>query len=75
MSTLTARAHSMAESKQPVPPVCKRCGRFLRTAEELAREHCTRCTAPAAPPPADEDERFCCASDPPCPSCPYVVGW
>jgi hypothetical protein len=63
----------MAEPAQPVPPICKRCGRFLRTAEERERAYCQRCPPQAAPP--DDDERFCCASDPPCPSCPYVVGW
>jgi hypothetical protein len=62
----------MAEPAQPVPPICKRCGRFLRTAEERERAYCQRCPPQAAPP---DDERFCCASDPPCPSCPYVVGW
>ncbi|HJZ47599.1 MAG TPA: hypothetical protein VKE41_10555 [Roseiflexaceae bacterium] len=63
----------LAESPQTIPPICKRCGRFLRRAEEREREYCERCQPPAPPP--EEDERFCCRSDPPCPSCPYVVGW
>jgi hypothetical protein len=61
--------------QQLIPPICKRCGRFLRTAEERERAYCLHCQPPAAPPPTEEIERFCCASDPPCPSCPYVVGW
>jgi hypothetical protein len=65
----------MAEPAQPIPPICKRCGRFLRTAEELARGYCTLCPAPAASAPEQDEDRFCCGSDPPCPSCPYVVGW
>jgi hypothetical protein len=67
----------MADPAQiaPTPPTCRRCGRFLRTEEELQRQHCSRCPLPTDPAPTDEDQRFCCASDPPCPSCPYVVGW
>ncbi|HEX9373994.1 MAG TPA: hypothetical protein VF897_23480 [Roseiflexaceae bacterium] len=65
----------MAEPAQSIPPTCKRCGRFLRTAEELERERCTRCPAPASGESSAEDDRFCCSSDLPCPSCPYVVGW
>jgi hypothetical protein len=56
-------------------PTCKRCGRFLRSAIELERGYCTRCPQPSASKPAEEQERFCCGSDPPCPSCPFVVGW
>jgi hypothetical protein len=63
----------MADPEQAVPPVCKRCGRFLRTEAEQKRTFCERC-APPADAPVNE-ERFCCGSDPPCPSCPYVVGW
>jgi hypothetical protein len=56
-------------------PTCKRCGRFLRTEEERRREYCSRCPLPPPTRPPDENDRFCCGSDPPCPSCPYVVGW
>jgi hypothetical protein len=56
-------------------PTCKRCGRFLRSAEELARGYCVRCPQLAPGKSPDEEERFCCGSDPPCPSCPFVVGW
>jgi hypothetical protein len=57
-------------------PTCKRCGRFLRTEEERQRQYCMRCPLPP-PKPADArgDDRLCCGSDPPCPSCPYVIGW
>jgi hypothetical protein len=65
----------MTEPAQPISiATCKRCGRLLRTAEEREQAYCSRCPAPSTPP-ADEDERFCCTSDPPCPSCPYVIGW
>lgn len=63
----------MAEPRQSMPPICGRCGRFLRGDEELRRGYCARCPAPAADQP--DDDRFCCASDPSCPSCPFVVGW
>jgi hypothetical protein len=56
-------------------PTCKRCGRFLRSAEELARGYCARCPKLVSEKPPGEEERFCCGSDPPCPSCPFVVGW
>ena len=56
-------------------PTCKRCGRFLRSEEELLRGYCMRCPLPSNTRPNEEDERFCCGSDPPCPSCPYVIGW
>ncbi|MFL5804556.1 MAG: hypothetical protein ACJ8CR_22770 [Roseiflexaceae bacterium] len=55
-------------------PTCKRCGRFLRSPLELERGYCSRCSPPPDGKPAEE-ERFCCGSDPPCPSCPFVVGW
>jgi hypothetical protein len=63
----------MSELAQPIPPTCKRCGRFLRTAAEIQRASCERCPPPAQP--TEDDERFCCGSDPPCPTCPYVIGW
>jgi hypothetical protein len=55
-------------------PICKRCGRFLRSPIEIGRGYCSRCPPPPANRP-EEEERFCCGSDPPCPSCPFVVGW
>jgi hypothetical protein len=59
-----------------LPPTCKRCGRFLRTADEIRLGYCSRCPIPAGElPAAEDDERFCCASDPPCPTCPYLTGW
>lgn len=67
----------MAEPTRPTAsnPTCKRCGRFLRTDEERRREYCMRCPLPLDTRPAGERDRFCCGSDPPCPSCPYVIGW
>jgi len=51
----------MTTPAQPSLPICKRCGRLLRTDEEREQAYCSRCPPPAAPS-ADEDERFCCAS-------------
>jgi len=65
----------MAEPLSKLPPICKGCGRFLRTAEEQLRSYCLRCPAPAVDTPGPQDEHFCCKSDPPCPTCPYVIGW
>jgi len=58
-------------------PTCKRCGRFLRTEEERQRQYCSRCPLPPPAPAGapEKEEIFCCGSDPPCPLCPYVVGW
>jgi hypothetical protein len=66
----------MTTSDRPpsATPICKRCGRFLRSLAELAIGYCSRCPPPPAKQP-EEEERFCCGSDPPCPSCPFVIGW
>lgn len=57
-------------------PLC-RCGRFLREPAEIERGYCSRCPAPSQLKRIDEEEEeiFCCQSDPPCPSCPFVIGW
>lgn len=68
----------MNRSDQPTVrnPTCKRCGRFLRTEEERQRQYCMRCPLPLRPADApDSGTILCCGSDPPCPACPYVVGW
>jgi hypothetical protein len=65
----------MSETAQPTP-TCKRCGCLLHTADEVRNKYCHRCPIPLGElPPLPDDERFCCGSDPPCPSCPYVIGW
>jgi len=67
----------MTRSDQPTVsnPTCKRCGRFLRTDEERQRQYCMRCPLPLKPDAPDNGTILCCGSDPPCPACPYVVGW
>jgi hypothetical protein len=63
------------DSPKTSNPICEHCGRFLRSPIELERGYCTRCPQPSAAKQPEREERFCCASDPPCPSCPFVVGW
>ena len=65
----------MTRSDQPTVsnPTCKRCGRFLRSPAELALGYCSRCPPPAPGEPPDKEEIFCCGSDPPCWTCPFVA--
>lgn len=61
--------------------LCKRCYAELQTALEEQRLLCNACFKQARrqeevaePRPEEQERPFCCASDPPCPSCPYVIG-